>query len=78
MSRDSSDRRPLRILQREPQLLASESTVVPVALPLPLGLEPQIAIRRPHGAITRPIARKSPRFGVLLIQAPDDVGRDAK
>src|SRR5256885_1579906 len=71
------NRRSLRILQREPQLLRQRIDRRAGALPLPFGLEPEIADaaapRRDDAADGAEIAA----VRVLLIEAADDVGRDA-
>src|SRR5919197_538470 len=63
------------ILQGEPQLFRQRLDGGAGALPLPFGLEPQIADapapRRDHPADRPEIAA----VGVLLIEPPDDVGR---
>src|SRR6266850_4222623 len=66
----------LRVLQREPQLLRQRIDRRAGALPLPFGLEPEIADtaapRRDDAADGAEIAA----IRVLLIEAADDVGRD--
>src|SRR5690349_4793470 len=73
----TSDRGAFRILQREPQLLRERIDGRARPLPGAFGLEPQIADppaprcdHAPDRAEVRPV-------GVLLIEAPDDVRRDA-
>src|SRR2546428_13491035 len=70
------NRRSFRILQREPQLLRQRIDRRAGALPLPFGLEPEIADaaapRRDDAADGAEIAA----VRVLLIEAADDVGRD--
>src|SRR5919106_3682265 len=72
-----SDRRALGILQRQAQFLRKRIDRRAGALPLSFGLEPQIADaaapRRDDAADGTEVAP----VGVLLVQTPDDIGRNA-
>ena len=54
-------RRPLGILSASRSSFASESTVVPLRFQAPSVSNRRSPMRRPHGAMTRPMARKSAR-----------------
>src|SRR5262252_4733699 len=72
-----SDRRPFGVLERKPQLFRELVDTAPRALPGALRLEPQIpdapTPRCDHAANRAEIGS----IGVLLVEAADDVGRDA-
>src|SRR6185295_15163173 len=71
------DSRALRVHESEPELFRQRIDRRAAALPRAFGLEPQIAdaaAPRSQDAADRAEVRA---IGVLLIETPDDIGRDA-
>src|SRR5690606_10730318 len=67
----------LRIFERELQFLGERLDRRAPALPLPFGLEPQVADAAAPGCDDAADGAKVGALGVLLIEATDDVGRHA-
>src|SRR6266705_2963167 len=71
------DRRALGILQRESQLLRQRLDGRAGALPLPLGFEAEVADAATPRRNDPTDRTEITAIGVLLVQTPDHVGRDA-
>src|SRR5438034_1490151 len=76
-AQNNSDRRALGILQRESQLLRERLDGRAGALPLPFGLEAQVADAAAPRRNDTADRTEITAIGVLLIQTADDVRRDS-
>src|ERR671927_191291 len=71
------DRSTLRVLQRQPELLRERIDGRSRALPGAVGLEPQVADPAPPRRDDAADRAEIAAIGVLLVEPPDDVRRDA-